>query len=65
MLQKKNNDLIIFYGTKEVAQCLGCSLPTAREIMQSYDFPLIRAGKNFKVAKPAFEKWAMERRDRR
>jgi len=57
-----NKDLIVFYGTKEVAQCLGCSLPTAREVMQSYDFPLIKAGKNYKVSKAAFEQWASQRR---
>lgn len=53
---------IEFYGTKEVAQCLGCSIPTAREIMHRYDFPLILVGKNLRVSKAAFEKWASERR---
>ena len=31
-------------NTKEVAQALSCSLPTARRIMQREDFPLIRVG---------------------
>ena len=53
---------LIFYGTKDVAAALGCSIPTAREIMRRADFPLILAGKNMKVSKSAFEKWAMERR---
>ena len=54
--------ILEFYGTREVAQCLGCSLPTAREIMHRYDFPLIKVGKNLRVQKAAFEKWASERR---
>ena len=53
----------IFYGTKEVAMCLGCSIPTARNIMYRSDFPLIKAGKNLKVSKEAFEKWASQRRE--
>ena len=52
----------VFYGTKEVAQMLGCSIPTAREIMQRPDFPLVMVGKNLRVYKAALEKWAMERR---
>ena len=52
----------IFYGTKEVAKCLGCSLPTAREIMRRKDFPLIKVGKNLKVERSAFIAWASERR---
>ena len=39
-----NNDEMVFLGTKEVAAILGCSLPTARHIMQRRDFPLIRVG---------------------
>ncbi len=51
-----------FYTTKEVSQMLGCSLPTAREIMRRKDFPLIKVGKNMKVEKNAFITWASERR---
>ncbi len=58
----ENNQETVFYNTKDVARCLGCSIPTAREIMMRYDFPLIKAGKNLKVYKEAFEKWASERR---
>lgn len=53
---------IVFYGTKDVAKLLGCSVPTARDIMQRKDFPLIAVGKNLKVSKSALEQWAMERR---
>lgn len=52
----------MFYNTKEVAQMLGCSIPTAREIMYRKDFPLIKVGKNLKVEKSAFISWASERR---
>ena len=53
---------LVFYGTKEVAKILNCSIPSAREIMKRQDFPLIVVGKNLKVLKSALEKWAMERR---
>lgn len=48
--------------TKEVAKVLGCSLPTARRIMQREDFPLIRVGKNMKVNAEAFDEWTKNRR---
>ena len=41
---------IKFMNTKQVAQALGCSMPTARQIMMRADFPLIRVGKNYKVS---------------
>ena len=53
----------VFLSTSDIAAYLGCSEATARQIMNRKDFPLIRVGKNYKVFKPAFEKWAMERRD--
>lgn len=53
---------IKFIGTKEVAQALGCSLPTARNIMLRADFPLIRVGKNLKVEQNAFLNWSQKRR---
>lgn len=51
-----------FYNTKDIANLLACSIPTARQIMNRADFPLIKAGKNYKVLKTAFEEWAKERR---
>ena len=51
-----------FLNTKEVAKALGCSLPTARQIMFRYDFPLIRVGRAMKVEKTAFLDWASKRR---
>lgn len=61
--ENQNENEMIFLTTEDVAACLGCSVITARQIMSRKDFPLIRVGKNYKVFKPAFEKWAMERRD--
>lgn len=52
---------IKFIGTKEVAQALGCSLPTARNIMLRADFPLIRVGKNLRVEIHAFLDWSQKR----
>ena len=45
-----------------VAKVLGCSLPTARRIMQREDFPLIRVGKNMKVSPEALREWMKNRR---
>lgn len=56
------SDTIKFIGTKEVAEVLGCSLPTARSIMMRGDFPLIRVGKNLKVEINALCEWAKKRR---
>lgn len=56
------NEVIKFMNTREVANALGCSLPTARNIMMRADFPLIRVGKNLKVEVSAFQEWAKKRR---
>lgn len=56
------NNTVMFYGTKDIAKLLDCSIPTAREIMHRADFPLINAGRKMKVSKSAFEQWAMIRR---
>ena len=53
---------IKFIGTKDVARILGCSLPTARNIMLRADFPLVRVGKNYKVSEQAFIEWRKQRR---
>lgn len=61
-LNADKNEEPIFYNTNDVARILGCSEPTAREVMNRRDFPLIKVGKNFRVYKVAFENWALERR---
>lgn len=57
------DDKIRFMNTKQVAEALGCSLPTARNIMlKCADFPAIRVGKNLKVNEQAFLEWSKKRR---
>ena len=57
------DEKIKFLNTKEVAEALGCSLPTARNIMlKSADCPTIRVGKNLKVNEQAFLEWSKKRR---
>ncbi|MBR1533489.1 MAG: helix-turn-helix domain-containing protein [Ruminococcus sp.] len=51
-----------YLNTQQVADALGCSLPTARKVMYRADFPLIRVGKNFKVSEQAFIEWSSRRR---
>ena len=53
---------IKFLSTKEVAEALGCSLPTARSIMMRAELPLVRVGKKFKVSEQAFIEWSKNRR---
>ena len=55
-------DSVKYIGTKEVARILGCSLPTARNIMLRADFPLLRIGKNFRVNLQSFIEWSKQRR---
>jgi excisionase family DNA binding protein len=57
-----NATLTEFYTTEDIAKCLGCSIPTARQLFHRSDFPALKIGKNFKVSKSAFEKWVSERR---
>lgn len=57
------DEKIKFLNTKQVAEALGCSLPTARTLMlKSPDCPVIRVGKNLKISKQAFIEWASKRR---
>ena len=57
------DEKIKFLNTKEVAEALGCSLPTARNLMlKSADFPLLRIGKNYRVNEQAFLDWSKKRR---
>lgn len=53
---------IVFYTTKQLAELMGCSIPTARQLFYRRDFPALKIGKNYKVEKTAFEKWCSERR---
>lgn len=53
---------IHFLNVKEVAEALGCSATTARNIMLRPDFPLVQVGRSLKVEKHAFLKWAKEKR---
>ncbi|MBP9989547.1 MAG: helix-turn-helix domain-containing protein [Ruminococcus sp.] len=57
-LTLEEKSMMQFIGTKEVAELMGCSVPVAREIMRRKDFPLVKCGKNLKVMKSQFLKWA-------
>lgn len=61
-LDRIMEDNIVFLDTKDVAKMLGCSLPTARNIMNRADFPLLTVGKNYKVSKEALIEWTKKRR---
>lgn len=53
-----------FYNSKQVAEIIGCSVVKARQIMRRKDFPLLLVGKNYKVSRDAFIKWANENKKR-
>ena len=57
-----SDDGLRFLGTKDIAKLMGCSIPVARQIMKRKDFPLVMCGKNLKVMKSEFIKWASQRR---
>ena len=61
--QSITDDSMQFIGTKEIAKLMKCSVPVARQIMHRKDFPLIMCGKNLRVMKSEFIKWASQRRD--
>ena len=56
-----DSESMTFLDTKAVAKYLGCSLPTARQIMYRTDFPLIKVGKNLRVERSALKEWAQTR----
>ena len=51
---------LVFLTPMDVAKTMGCSIPTARQLFYSEDFPAIKVGKNLKVIKSAFITWASE-----
>lgn len=53
---------LVFLTSMDVAEVMGCSIPTARQLFYREDFPAIKVGKNLKVLKSAFITWASERR---
>lgn len=53
---------MVFLNTEQVAAALHCSIVTARRVMKRPDFPLVRVGKNMRVSRQAFLKWAESRR---
>lgn len=53
---------LVFLTPMDVAEVMGCSIPTARQLFYREDFPAIKVGKNLKVLKSAFITWASERR---
>jgi len=61
-LTAEDRNLMQFIGTKEIAALMGCSIPVARQIMRRKDFPLVKCGKNLKVMKSEFIKWASVKR---
>lgn len=58
-----NTDLI-YYDVKDVARQMRVSIPTARDIMNRLDFPLLKGNeKTWRVLREALAEWSMARRD--
>lgn len=60
---ERTYDVFKILGTKDVAAILKCSMDTARQTMSRQDFPLIKAGKNYRVSEKAFAEWLMNTYD--
>ncbi len=60
--ENTNEKDLVYYGTKDVARMLRCSLPKAQEIMKRKDFPSLEIGRKFLVVKEAFLQWSMQKR---
>lgn len=59
----ENTNNIEFLKTVDVARIMGICVPTARQVMQRKDFPLVKTGKNLKVEKNAFLEWCKSRHE--
>lgn len=59
--KNNKNDELVFLTPMDVSKIIGCSVQAARELFYREDFPTIKVGKNFKVMKSAFVRWASER----
>ena len=57
----KTEEEIVFLTPMDVSKIIGCSVQAARELFYREDFPTIKVGKNYKVMKSAFARWASER----
>lgn len=62
ILTPEERSMMQFIGAKEISELMGCSVPIARQIMHRKDFPLVKCGKNLRVMKSEFVRWASERR---
>ena len=60
-VENEKADELVFLTPKDVAEAMGCSLPTARTLFHRKDFPSLKVGKNFKVLKSAFIQWCSEK----
>ena len=40
---------LVFLTPMDVAEVMGCSIPTARQLFYREDFPALKVGKNLKV----------------
>lgn len=57
----ENSENLEFLSTVDVARLMNISCPTSRSLFMRTDFPALKIGKNYKVERRAFEKWASER----
>ena len=58
---ERTYDAFKMLSTQDVANILRCTPATARQVMSRSDFPLIMAGKNYRVSEKAFAEWLMKR----
>jgi len=61
---KNKEDYPMILEAKHIQEILGVSKPTAYELMERADFPLIRIGRLKRVTREAFFQWLSEQQSR-
>ena len=56
------NNEIEFYSTADIRRLLGIGNKTCLDLFHRADFPCVKIGKSFKVAKEAFNQYVSTRR---
>jgi predicted DNA-binding transcriptional regulator AlpA len=54
---KTLDDYPLILKAEHIAEIMGCSKPTAYQVMELRDFPLVRTGKLKRVGREAFFHW--------
>lgn len=57
LVERKKEDKLLVYGTKELSEAMGMSINYANKLMNYPGFPSTKIGGSWKVSKKALEEW--------